>query len=288
MATALQLTNFIYYLDETADIALINGKTYGQPYVIGGQHLHLTPQNYIAQIHAREANTGGYGYITYEQAAKDYCKRLFDNGLTDLYAYDCSGLGMYWWQNVEHEYDRDMNANSMMYACDLYKERPRRGWWVFHVQQSSGRATHVGYMVNDTTVVQALGRLYGVTRSPFKASEWNRWGIPKILKGVIPAPGDPTPGHESTPSSTTTQTTSSTQAEAISFLRIKVRGGRKRTVNVRKGPSTDFPILMIARGGESFPLLAVSPTTGWYKIETPKGVGYITNKTKYTDMEANT
>ena len=67
-----------------------------------------------------------------------------------------------------------------------------------------------------------------------------------------------------------------------------MRGNKRRSVNVRKGPSTDFPVLMVAHGGDSFPLVAVSPSTGWYKIETPAGTGYITNKTKYTDMEAST
>ncbi|MBQ1779685.1 MAG: SH3 domain-containing protein [Acidaminococcaceae bacterium] len=88
---------------------------------------------------------------------------------------------------------------------------------------------------------------------------------------------------------TTTKTTSSTPEEATFFLRIKVRGNRKRSVNIRRGPSTDFPIIMTAHGGDSFPLIAVSPSTGWYKIKlSDGGTGYITNLTKYTDMEAAT
>lgn len=42
---------------------------------------------------------------------------------------------------------------------------------------------------------------------------------------------------------------------------------------------------MTAHGGDSFPLIAVSPTTGWYKIQlSDGGTGYITNVTKYTEI----
>lgn len=284
MATATQLNQFIQYLNEQTNICQVNGHWYGQPYVWGGQHLHLTPSNYEAVIHSREANTGGYPDGTsYEDAAKAYCRRLFNAGMTELWAYDCSGLGCYWLTNVEGIFP-DTNANGMMQRCNLYQNDPKRGWWVFMVN-SLGRATHVGYMVDNTHVVEANGRRTGVIiREWNKSQGWKKWGIPKIWEGVIPAPGQPRPGHTDTTSDSQV-TTSGTQAEIISFLRIKVRGGKRRSVNVRRGPSTDFPVLFVAHGGDDFPLLAVSPSTGWYKIETDKGVGYITNKTKYTDME---
>jgi hypothetical protein len=143
-------------------------------------------------------------------------------------------------------------------------------------------------MVDNTHVVEAEGRKTGVIiREWNKSQGWKKWGIPTIWEGVIPAPGQPRPGHIDT-TSDTQATTSGIQAAATSFLRIKVRGKKRRSVNVRRGPSTDFPVLFVAHGGDSFPLLAVSPSTGWYKIETNRGVGYITNVTKYTDMEAST
>lgn len=193
MANAADLNEFIQYLEDQANFMVINGHTWGEPYVIGGQHLSLTPSNYETVIHNREHGRGGYSNgQTYEEAAKQYCERLFDAGATQLYAYDCSGLGMYFWQNVKHEYPGDMNAHGMMGKCNLYKETPKRGWWVFHV--NNGRATHIGYMVDNTHVIESKGRRYGVTKSVFRRSAWDRWGIPKILEGVIPAPGDPRPG----------------------------------------------------------------------------------------------
>lgn len=186
MATGAQLTAFINFLEAQANVRTIDGTTYGQPYVIGGQHLALTPSNYQAQINARESDT------TYRAQAKAYCKRLFDAGETILYAYDCSGLGMYFWQNLEHEYPEDLNANGMMGKCNLYKDDPKRGWWVFKVN-SNGRAYHIAYMVDNTHTIEAMGRRYGVVKREFKRSAWDKWGIPKILKEVIPAPGEP--GH---------------------------------------------------------------------------------------------
>ena len=186
MATLAQLNAFISYLNQQWNFMTIGGVTYGQPYVWGGQHLHLTPSNYISVINNRESNT------TDRARAKAYCKRLFDNGATDLYAYDCSGLGMYFWQNLEHEYPSDKTADGMMASCTLYPDVPKRGWWVFKVN-STGRAYHVGYMVDDTHVVEAYGRSDGVIKTVFSKSIWQKWGIPKILKEVIPAPGDP--GH---------------------------------------------------------------------------------------------
>lgn len=195
MATLLQLNQFLQYIEDQYGIATVSGHTYGQPYVRGGQHLHLTPSTYESIIHNKEAGSGEYSDgETYEDAAKKYCRRLFNAGLTDLYAYDCSGLGMYWLQNVEHIYPTDYSANTMMSKCKLYKDTPARGWWVFHVT-SYGHATHIGYMVDNTHVIESKGRRWGVTKSVFRRGAWDKWGIPKIWEEVIPAPGDPHPGH---------------------------------------------------------------------------------------------
>ena len=281
-ATIADVNEFCDYLDAQWNIATINGHIYGEPYVWGCQHSHLTPSNYITVINRREANTGGYADGTsFADAAKRYCKRLFDHGLTDLYASDCSGLGCAFWGDQKGLIG-DWSANTMMKNCTLYKNVPRKGWWCFKVN-SAGHAYHVGYMVDNVHTVEAQGRTTGVIRQVFEDNYWDSWGVPHILEGVIPSPGSPQPGTQQD-GSTGSPTTSGHPEETTSFLRIKVRGKKRRSVNVRKGPSTDFPILFTAHGGDSFHLLYVSPTTGWYKIETPKGVGYITNKTKYTEI----
>lgn len=184
MATAAQLNAFIAYLEQQWNFMTIGGVTYGQPYVWGGQHLKLTPSTYISIINNKETDPDD------RRNAKKYCKRLFDNGATVLYAYDCSGLGMYFWLDLQHEFDSDKTADGMMRSCTLYPDTPKRGWWVFKLT-STGRAYHVGYMVDNTHVVEAYGRSEGVIKSVFSKSKWKKWGIPKILKGVILAPGEP-------------------------------------------------------------------------------------------------
>ena len=238
----------------------------GQPYLWGGQHTKLTPETYEAIIHKREDGRGQYGDgTTYADASIAYCKRLFDEGATELFAYDCSGLGMYWLQNVKHLYG-DMTADGMMHKCNgvTTTGKPKRGWWVFRV--SNGRASHIGYMVDDEYVVQAEGRKYGVTYKLFKSKDWTQWGIPKCFYDEIvtpqPEPEPPTP------------------PEPEPDRKVLVIG---KSVRVRAGDGVFSKTLFIAHRGDEFYLVDIAPS-GWYQIETDKGVGYITNKKKYTKL----
>ena len=80
------LTEFILYLTEQI----------GEPYLWGGQHTELTPNNYIKVITKHEKNEEN------RANAIAYCKAKFDAGATVLYAYDCSGLGMWFLFNLHH------------------------------------------------------------------------------------------------------------------------------------------------------------------------------------------
>ncbi|HHT15441.1 MAG: SH3 domain-containing protein [Christensenellales bacterium] len=52
----------------------------------------------------------------------------------------------------------------------------------------------------------------------------------------------------------------------------------KSAVNVRQGPSTDYPRIAVVQPDESYPVLSVAQT-GWYEIELPdERVGYISNR----------
>lgn len=56
-----------------------------------------------------------------------------------------------------------------------------------------------------------------------------------------------------------------------------------KSVNVRTTDSTKGRILFTAHRGDKFPFIGTAPS-GWYQIETRKGVGYITNLPKYTKL----
>lgn len=229
----------------------------GQPYLWGGQHTRLTPENYVEVIEKKEAGRGKYpDGTTYAQAAIDFCRAKFDEGATVLYAYDCSGLGCYWLYNLTHLYKCDVNANTMMHRCELRAEPPKRGWWVFRLDGQ--RASHIGYMIDNEYLIEAKGRKYGVVKTRFRTKDWACWGIPNVFAEEIepqPEPPGPTPSQ-----------------------RVEVLG---RSVNVRTSDSTKGKILFTAHRGDTFPFVAVAPS-GWYEIETKKGQGFITSLPRYT------
>ena len=249
------LNEFISYLNEQI----------GQPYLWGGQHTRLTPDTYEAIIHKREDGRGGYKDGTsYADASIAYCKSLFDMGLTELFAYDCSGLGMYWLQNVKHIYKGDANANAMMGRCsDLTRtDPPKKGWWVFR-QDDSGKATHIGYMVDGEYLVEAKGRKYGVVVTKFAAKDWSVWGIPDVFYDEIAHP-EPVPPEPPTPTK----------------KYVEVVG---KSVRIRKGDSILSKTLKIAHKGDKYLFIDMAPS-GWYHIMLYATDAYITSKPKYTRL----
>ena len=231
----------------------------GEPYVWGGQHTRLTPENYVRVIEKREAKTGGYNCgPTYAEAAIEYCRKKFEDGATVLYAYDCSGLGCYWLYNLEHLYKGDVKANTMKSRCKIVATPPKRGYWLFKC--SGSRATHVAYMVSDTELIEARGRKYGVVRRAFnpQSADWSCWGIPLVFEKEIVAP-EPVPTNK----------------------HVKVIGG---SVNVRNAANTSGRVIYVAHRGEELPYIDTAET-GWYNVRSPRGDGYITNLEKYTKLE---
>lgn len=240
----------------------------GEPYLWGGQHTKLTPETYQAIIHKREDGRGKYSDgTTYADACIAYCKKLFDAGATVLYAYDCSGLGVYWLEDVKHIWKSDVNANTMMSRCENLDTAnlPRKGWWCFRLDLNKTRATHIGYMTDDSFVVQAEGRKYGVTKKKFKASDWDVWGIPKVFKDEILNPPQPEPPSPEPPAK----------------QQVLVKG---KSVWVRDSGSTKGKKLFVAHKGQTFDLIDVAET-GWYHIMTAYPEAYITNKSRYTELK---
>lgn len=72
----------------------------------------------------------------------------------------------------------DMNANGLKGKCKkIAKNELKAGDFVFKVN-SEGRATHVGYVVDDVpNVIEARGRDYGVVKGKLD-SRWNAFGRP--------------------------------------------------------------------------------------------------------------
>ena len=97
-----------------------------------------------------------------------------------LRAFDCSRLGMYWLQNVTHILKYDCNANTLYGKCKkISKGDVRVGDFVFHINSTTKRATHIGYVVDtDKNVIEALGRDAGVVKRQFRKGKWVAFGRP--------------------------------------------------------------------------------------------------------------
>ena len=239
------LSDYIEYLKEQI----------GQPYLWGGQHTKLTPDNYKTVIRNKENSE------EHAKAAIAYCEKKFSEGATVLYAYDCSGLGMYWLQNVKGICKADANANTMMHRCvDIdTPEPPEKGWWTFKLNNEKTRATHIGYMIDNEYLVEAKGRAYGVVKTKWREQDWDCWGIPKCFENEIRHPEPPTPTEQF----------------------VLVKGG---SVWVRDADSTKGKKLFVAHKGQKFQLIDIAPS-GWYHIMTTFPEAYITNKTRYTELK---
>lgn len=264
------LNEFISYLKEQV----------GQPYLWGGQHTKLTPENYISVIEKKETKNGkprgSYSDgTTYAEAAIKFCEKKFAAGAEVLYAYDCSGLGCYWLYNLMHLYSSDVNANTMMSRCSEIDapEPPEKGWWVFRLDGS--KAVHIGYMIDDEYLIEAKGRKYGVVKTKFKEDDWDCWGIPNVFEDEICNPEPQPEPDPDVPDPT---------PEPTSYI-VRVIGN---SVNVRATDEKvdDKPvgkILFTAHKGNRFNLIDVAPS-GWYHVETYKGPAYISNRKDLTSL----
>jgi hypothetical protein len=172
---AITLSDFITYLE--------NEVKNGSVYVLGAQgQVYPFSDDWISQReHGNASNIS--------RVKKTIEKRVADGYNTaKIRAFDCSGLGMYWLQNLQKLLLSDLNANGMRGQCvTIDKADVKRGDWVFMVED--GRATHIGYVVDDNGgVIEARGRDYGVVKTSVSSRPWNAYGRPKMFKTEIEMP----------------------------------------------------------------------------------------------------
>lgn len=174
--------------------------------------------------------------------------------------FDCSGYVL-WCLNKAGAYKGRTNCDGLFARCEE-TYMPVNGTLLFRVSPTNKNdETHVGIYF-DGMQYHAKGRAVGVVCEPYNERYWQKMGWFRALK-----PDDPEPTPEPDPPEPTAQT-------------VKVIG---KSVNVRTSDSVKGKILFTAHKGDTFPLVAIAPS-GWYEIETKKGIGYITNKTRYTKL----
>lgn len=171
--------------------------------------------------------------------------------------FDCSGY-VCWCLNKVGAYKGRTDCDGLFArSTEIYT--PENGCLLFRVNPTKpDDETHVGFYF-DGYQYEARGRKDGVVKLPYNEKYWQKIAWFKAMKpDPKPEPPKPEPTGQV----------------------VKVVG---KSVNVRTSDSTKGKILFTAHRGEEFPYIATAPS-GWYEIETKKGVGYITNKTRYTRL----
>ena len=132
-------------------------------------------------------------------------------------------------------------------GCLLFRTNPKK----------PSDETHVGIYAGGKQY-HSKGRAYGVVCERYNERQWQRIAWFKSLKP------DPAPDPKPEPTG----------------VKVEVVG---RSVNVRNADSKKGKILFTAHRGDEFPFIEIAPS-GWYEIETKKGVGYITSLPRYTRL----
>lgn len=106
-----------------------------------------------------------------------------------LRAFDCSGLGMYFIQNLHGLSKSDRSAEGMRKFCtEINRSELRAGDWVFRVNDKG--AYHIGYVIdNEKRIIHARGRDFGVVCEFLNengANYWNAYGRPTIFDSATP------------------------------------------------------------------------------------------------------
>lgn len=165
---------FINYLEEQVKNKSI--------YVWGGQgeNYKTISEAWIKKVENSTTNA--------KRAIAFWKKKVAEGYERVLRAYDCSGLGMYFIQNLHGLSKIDLNANSMRGKCKkINKSDLKRGDWVFRV--SNNNAFHIGYVVDDKlNVIESMGRDVGVVKRGINASGtsyWNAFGRPIYFAAEI-------------------------------------------------------------------------------------------------------
>lgn len=170
--------------------------------------------------------------------------------------FDCSGY-VSWCLIQAGVLKRRTDCDGLYARCtEVYT--PEDGCLLFRVNpKKPSDETHVGLYFGGKQY-HAKGRKYGVVCERYNEREWQRIAWFKALKP------DPQPDPKPEPTG----------------AKIEVVG---RSVNVRNADSKKGKILFTAHRGDEFPFIEIAPS-GWYEIETKKGVGYITSLPRYTRL----
>ena len=171
------LQEFLNYLEEQVD----NGSIY--VWGAQGQGGETISENWIHRMETSRNNA---------DRAIALWKRRKAEGKNALRAFDCSGLIVYFFQNLKGVLKSDTTAHGLKGMCSqISQTQLLPGDFVFRVYTSGtnkGKAYHVGVVVDvEKNIIEAKGRDDGVVKRPLNAQAgyWNAYGRPAFLKAEI-------------------------------------------------------------------------------------------------------
>ncbi len=180
-------------------------------------------------------------------------QKLVNRGQDPILCFDCSGF-IYWTFRAFAGLISGRRTAAAYYSMCKDKKRAdlRAGDLVF--VHNGSRVTHVGLYAGDGMVIHCKGRDVGVIEELLSKHGWNRYGRWPLMYDDDP----PEPG----------------KAWVLT----------KGTLNIRTGPSTNYPSIGVSGKKDKFPYLSTDPKTGWYEIEYKGQKAWITGKKKYTEV----
>lgn len=179
-------------------------------------------------------------------------QKLLNRGQDPILCFDCSGF-IYWTFKAFVGLISGRRTAAAYYSMCKDKSRSdlRAGDLVF--VHNGSRITHVGLYAGDGMVIHCKGRDAGVIEELISKHGWNRYGRWPLMYDDDPEPK---------------------QKYVLT----------KGTLNIRSGPSTDYPILGVSGKKDRFKWLADDPETGWHEIDYKGSPAWITGKKKYTEV----
>ena len=141
-------------------IAYIKSKV-GSAYLWGGQGERLYD---IIAMYADKKNQS-------ESNTVKMLGFLEDKGIQDIQFFDCSGLGVDFLLK-QGAVSCDMTANGIYKECEKISEKEARPGDMAFLVNSSGKATHIGYIVEDNIVIHALNQSKGVIEEDLTKRKW--------------------------------------------------------------------------------------------------------------------
>lgn len=220
-----------------------------------------------------------YGCVCYKctgellnRKAKQYPKHYTQNRMSrykaDIsegkWAADCIGLakGYMWWdsEKMAAKYAvngcPDMSANGMLEIAKVkgniktLPELPGTMLWM------NG---HAGVYIGDGWAIEERGFNYGCVKTKVTDRPWKKW---YRLPGLTYMDVDDGEGREKVPFETADEPEHG----------VKITGN---SVNIRKGPGTDYGVVQVANNGDTFANVDVS---GWRPIQIGGDVRWVSDK----------